>query len=309
MKRVCVFDKSSGIKNVNNEVRGNYKKTGAQDDDLPSELISAKGVVIDDSLAIESRPTIYKIMSGNFRDIFHYNGNILAVIDGEISLILLSGKSVDATIGSGIITDTTVSWAYVNEEVYFVSGPKHGRVLGEQFLPWKKSRYGRETERAFSGPPDGERVAFFLGRVWIANDNFIFFSEPLGFGLFDLGNNFIGFPGKILNIAVVGASMFVFTTNGINLVTGSGIKDLSSRIIPSRPTKQCSVFSGKDVFHTEESGLMRQAVFFVDDNGVFVGYEGGEISNVSKNVNIQSGAAASTIIADKRHIFAAFLWK
>lgn len=305
MKRKVVFDRSIGVTNISDQFRGNYEKTYNAEDVVPISLKFAQDVSIDNTGGIESIGKASLLDDKYWENITLYNGNIVGTINGHISVCTIANEEVGEIVISDVVCSGEVSWCEINGALFFVSGESRGVINGTTVSDWPTGKYGRVSDRVFSGPPKGSRLAWFLGRAWISNENYLFFSEPISVGLFDIGNNFIGFDGDILNIATTTGTMFVFTSNGISVVSGSGVKDLSIRKVFSGTAKSYSTCSSNIGIgaSTDVAGVLSNCILWANELGVFAGFDGGEIKRVSGETLMRVSATKSAIVSSGEHIY------
>jgi hypothetical protein len=65
------------------------------------------------------------------------------------------------------------------------------------------------TNMFLSGPPLGQDIAYSSGRIWIAKDNYVFWTEPLIYHLFKLRENYFSFPETVNMIIPVENGIYV----------------------------------------------------------------------------------------------------
>lgn len=73
-----------------------------------------------------------------------------------------------------------------------------------------------------SAAPAGQLVAIYNGRAYVAQDNYLIYSEPFEYELFDLRNNFITFPSRVTMVAPVKGGIYIGTTEKIMFLDGGG---------------------------------------------------------------------------------------
>ena len=117
----------------------------------------------------------------------------------------------------------------------------------------------------FGPPPAGQLVAFFAGRMYVAKDNFLFYSLPYEHELFDLRYGFIPFEDRITMVAPVTNGIFLGTTKQVNFMQGMtpeefktskvydlGVVEGTARVVKADDIVEkaqpdpCAVWLGKD---------------------------------------------------------------
>lgn len=305
MKRKTVFDRSIGVTNVSDQLRGNYEKTYNSDDTVPVSLKFAQDVLIDNTGGIESVGSARLLDDRNWENITLHDGNIVGTVDGRVSVCTVVEGFAGEVVVSDVVCDSRVSWCNINGDLFFISGSTNGVVRGTSVFEWPAGEYGRVSDRVFSGPPNGSCLAWFLGRAWIASENYLFFSEPISVGLFDRGNSFIGFDGDIITMATTINSMFVFTSSGVSVVSGGNIRDLSIKKVLSESAKTYAVCnSGIGVGQSIDSlGVGASCILWTSEFGVFAGFDSGEVKRISGETLMRVSATRSAIASSGEHIY------
>ena len=84
----------------------------------------------------------------------------------------------------GLTDGARLSFVAVGAAVYFTNGFETGVIRDGTACPWSAAAYpGPDRTNRFTPPPAGQLLAHFAGRIWIARDNLVHFTE--GAGLFD----------------------------------------------------------------------------------------------------------------------------
>lgn len=86
--------------------------------------------------------------------------------------------------------------------------------------------FGVPIRTQFMGAaPAGQAVALFNGRAYVAQGNYLIYSEPYEYELFDLRKNFITFPSRITMVAPVKGGIYVGTMEKIVFLEGGSPDD------------------------------------------------------------------------------------
>mgnify|MGYP000529397921 FL=1 len=81
---------------------------------------------------------------------------------------------------------------------------------------------GRELSTLFLAPPTGAAfIRVDYGRVFIAANNYVLFSEPLNYELFNVAYNTMAFDSPVTGIECTGDGWYVGTENGVYFVQGT----------------------------------------------------------------------------------------
>ena len=83
-------------------------------------------------------------------------------------------------------------------------------------------KQGRELSTLFLAPPTGAAfIRVDYGRVFIAANNYVLFSEPLNYELFNVAYNTIAFDSLVTGIECTGDGWYVGTEKGVYFVQGT----------------------------------------------------------------------------------------
>ena len=126
---------------------------------------------------------------------------------------------------------------------------------------------GRELATPFLDalPADVRQVAAWRGRIYGAqyldplDQTVIWFSQPLGYHLFDLNRDFFMVPGRVLQLADAGEALLVGTDQRVFLYTGEGLQQVAEYgVVPGQHADRGP--GGKTYFWTTR-GLCRVSPF------------------------------------------------
>ena len=79
--------------------------------------------------------------------------------------------------------------------------------------------------------PGGSIVRVFKGRLLVAVDNFLAFSEPFNYGLTSRRHNFIQFESTVTMVEAVESGVYVGTEAAVYFLAGSGPKDFEQAVV------------------------------------------------------------------------------
>lgn len=135
---------------------------------------------------------------------------------------------------------TNVYIAPANSTVYGLAEPRAGAAMVWNASP---NALGIELAQPFCDPlpTDCSVVQAWRGRIYAAqyfpslDQSAIWFSQPLGFHLFDLGSSFILVPGKALMLAPHDLALVIGTDKAISAYDGEILKQLAPYgVVPGR---------------------------------------------------------------------------
>ena len=258
----------TGIDNVNAPFRQYDSSTGRRS----ISMTAATDVDIDNTLAIRRRTGRTRIYSGTPNSCFA-EGSICLFEEGG-SLKLLNQDYTATTLAT--IGSTKVSYVSANNQIFLTNNDLIGYVFGHAFNRFPSVTIANMPYKI--APIAGHIIEFFHGRLFVARDNAVFFSDPFDLGVFDIKNNIIPFDGHVTLMKAVddgiyfsyieqtGAGKTGYWTieNGVNWIDDSmAFEGAVAKI---------------DVKYID-SKLSGTAIMWASDKGIYVGQNGGIVLN------------------------------
>lgn len=200
-------------------------------------LVTANNVNITDTGALKKRDGYSLAKSGNFTSAYSTCDFSRAyLVDGS------SLKDFNGNVLTALTSSAPMFWAEVNENVYYNNGTDSGVIAPDHSVSqWRgapvsygagfKGDDGKDLDVLYDTLPLGATVIqHWRGRMYAAqyfpgeNQTAVWFSEPMGFHLFNLDSNFVMLPGKVEMLAphddalVIGTDERVYAYSGDKLV-------------------------------------------------------------------------------------------
>ncbi len=202
MKPLLFCSGTSGLNTVADPVRVRYDREAGV-----SDLAVAVNIDIDQSGRPSRRQGFSKAQSGNFHSLFCDGGDCYVGRDGDLFRV---GSDLSLTGVRSGLAGGRIHYCQVLNEVYYSNGKENGILQGSLSRPWPTGSYhGPDTNRHFSGPPVGIHLALYRARIFIAEGNVLWWSEPHQYGLFDQAKGFARFGTDIIMVAPVANGLFV----------------------------------------------------------------------------------------------------
>ncbi len=265
-----VFENFTGINNVANAK--NLKV---------DELAQADNVDIDNEGRITRRggytkkftpsSKIHSLWS-NDRMCFFVDGNILKRLHEDYTA---------TNIREGVST-LPMEFIDVNEDVYYSNASVNGFVdsLGSNNL------HSDPGVRHKQKPPTGQHIEYYNGRIYIAKNHTLWFTDAYAFGRVDMRGNAMEFKDEITMVKAVRDGLYISIgdiTNRSSVVflKGPTPKDFISvpifdyGAIEGSPTKCKSAFIGEGSADDED------VVMWASRKGICVGAAGGNARNLT----------------------------
>ncbi|MEA1926907.1 MAG: hypothetical protein U9N73_01780, partial [Candidatus Auribacterota bacterium] len=212
MKPITIFTGATGLNIVEDPVRIPTQRDGK------SDLQVAVNVSIDQSYRVSSRKGTNKVQNGDFHSLFCDGGDCFVVKDD--ALYQVAGDMSLTGIRSGLTINARMSFCQVGDRTYYSNGYELGWIKDGISKVWQIGTYsGPETNKIFSGPMVGHHLTEFAGRIFISQENVLWWSELFDFGLFEQAASFVQFHTKIILLEPVTSGMFVSTQKNTYFLT------------------------------------------------------------------------------------------
>ena len=268
MKPIPVFRGTTGLNNKIDPVRLRWNnETGIQ------ELAVAKDVDIGDSGRVSRRKGYSQVLSladchsiypvGDYCAFVH--DNALAVLERDYAYKNLRNVTVGAKM----------SYAQVQDKVYYCNGYENGFVKDRLSYSWIGEAYvGPVTTKTFSPPPVGHLLELYSGRIYIAADSTIWYTEPFAYDWVNFAENFIQFKSKLRMVQSVKDGLVVSDSKNTYFLGGTNPKELGFRVIANYPAIEGTDCKAYDI--DEE-----QVVVWTSTEGICTCATNGKFTNLT----------------------------
>jgi len=269
-----IFWGSTGINNVVDPTRiaFDYRK-GITD------LAFGVNIDIDDTGRPSRRKGMERQRQGRWTGLFDCGGYAIGILAATLYVI-----ERDFSIrGIRNVTEgSRLRAAIAGGKTYYVTGHEVGIVHHREALAWEAGSYvGPDTRREISGPPIGHQVAFYNGRMYVAAENIIWYSEPFSYGWFDLARNFIPLPDRIRMIAPVADGIYVSDDEGTYFLHGGTPMEFARRQVQTAPAIEGTDVrcDGHKLHALQLSGPVQ---IWTSTDGIIVGANSGQTINITE---------------------------
>lgn len=270
---ITIFRGTSGLNIVDPPTRIGQQENGFVD------LQAAVNISIDQSGRPQTRRGVTQLQSGSFHSLFCDGGDCFVVKDNALYQVAADG-SLSGAIRSGL-SNNRMSYAQVGDRTYYSNGIDFGIIYQGKHVDWVEEDYiGPETHRHFSGPVSGNHIAEFFGRMLIAKDNVLWWSEPYNFGLYDMAGSFVQFYTKIIMFAPVDMGLFLSTEKNTYFLTGRDPKQWQVKKVAGYPAIEWTNIRVEAADIGAE--LSGQYVVWASCEGAILGMPDGNIVNLNK---------------------------
>ncbi len=173
-----------------------------------------------------------------------------------------------------------VVYRRINNDTYFTDGVITGAYGLTGLRAWGSSRITANNER-LSPPPPGRVLGHFNGRLFIGQDNYLWYTQPYDYEHVNRAVNFLGFSSPVTVFAPVSDGVFVGTEEEISFLKGGDPKSFVR--IPKAP------YGGVLGTETELPGIYlggeqkqpQPIQAWMSKQGLCVGLDGGDFVNLT----------------------------
>lgn len=117
----------------------------------------------------------------------------------------------------------------IGDRVYYSNTVNSGFLLGNEDYPWEVTIYrGPTTDRIFHAPKRGKFLMLFHGRMYMALDNLLWFTEYMDYHKMDYANNYVTLPSRITGLAASEDCLWVATEDSIHPFTGKAATEFDA---------------------------------------------------------------------------------
>ena len=216
----------------------------------------------------------------------------LAVIDGK--LVKLEGQDLVQTTLAEVAANSQLSATEVNGEVYWSNGVKKGKVDSDGFAaPWGAEYVPHDyvpgasiTEEEFKNlqaPPAGHIVRYFSGRIYIARNETVVFTEALMYDWCRPANGMFMFPDRPVLLEPSGEGLYVSYEGATVYIHGSDPYDVRQEFV-SATTAIPGASHSIDVAELGLQGYTGQVPVWWTREGVLVaGLPGGNVQELTRD--------------------------
>ncbi len=268
----------------------------------PGELQRAVNIDIDDTGHVRRRRGATKLASGAFHSLFEADDTTLYVVkDGVLCRLLPNNATVSlgTTIGA-----RRVAYVQVASQIYFSSGAMSGVIYpDDQVGPWGASNgqnvwispVVRPTEtlpdtrgRLLGPPPMAEHLAYFNGRIYLANGSTLWATELYLYHYVDKTRNFQQYESPITMVAAVGNGIYVGTETAVYFLSGTFTEMRRETVLrvgalPGSVVRLPAEAASPPQLRENGISQTRPAIAFMTPDGLCLGLDSGQCYNLTES--------------------------
>ena len=298
--RVPYLRASTGLNNKFDPVRASYNPENGI-----SDLTKAVNVNIDRTGRIDRRKGYTEIGSlQECHSFYHYGSCLYFVGSNRIQCY----KGVGTPEESHWVGNARCSFEGIGDRVYFCNGTIKGYLIGSTYYPWEVAEYvGPDTRKTFSAPPIGHKLCLFRGRMYVAQNEVVWYSEALSYHEFDLVRNYILPGSNVRMIRGVSDGLYIGTDKDIKFYSGTSGQDFDVDTV-----SDYGVVEGTDVVVSgrllksvnQRVNLTRNVILVVTHEGVLLLGPGGYVEQLMDDkLDLPTSNLGSAAVINGKYIF------
>ncbi len=301
---ITIFESTAGLDTKSDPAKLKWTPEGGFMD-----LAVAYNIDISDIGRISRRKGFTRRFASGAHSIFAYGSICLFVTDNALT-VLHEDFSTNAI--RNVTPGARMDYEPVGNEIYYANGHEIGVVIAGSSFGWVFTEYiGPETTRTFSNPPIGRLIEYYNGRVYIVQDDVVWYSEPFNLNAFDLARNYIQLPGYIRMLKAVAGGLYVSTETDIFFYKGSTPEDFHEVKVADYPAIEgtAQVIQGRINFGQDGKpdvevawGLEKSAILLAE-KGVCWGGSGGEFFNLTeKRIKLPKASTGAGLFHEGKYV-------
>lgn len=299
MQRQLLFSGSTGLNNIVDPVRHEYiDKVGV------NVLAIAKNVEHDFTGRVSRRKGwTYTTVTGNCHSLFCDGGMCLFVTGNALTLL---AHDMSTTALRNVTVGARMSYAQVNDRVYYTNGREKGYVSANLSRGWTRPStvHGvKDTTLMLSGPPTGSLLEYFKGRMYVIQMNVAWASEAYDVNTYNLVKNFVNFESPITMFKGVTQGVWVGTRNRIVFLRGTSLGEFTYEVkglFGSFPGTEVKV----DNFKIGDGNISEVGVLFATKYGACLGTSDGKLIPLTdRKLSVPYTLKGSGTVINSKYIF------
>lgn len=287
------------------------KNTVARERLTITDLERAINVDLDNAGQLKRRRGYRKMLSGNCHSMFTSNhGSVYVVKDGN--LCLLNPDFTTRTIVSGVGIQP-LAYVHVNDTIYFSSSVTSGKFNHDTLVPSPWGAVAAEKMwlspvvnptptlppikgKSLMRPPLATALAYYNGRIYMAVGKAVWVTELYLYDWVDDVKGFTPYEADVTVLASVTDGLYVGTETGVWFQTGpfnemKRVAAVSSGALPGSAV-QVPPHLIPDPFVMST----KSAIMLMTQDGVCLGMDGGNMTNVSQDRVVLPKAAKANAL-------------
>lgn len=301
MQRILWFTGSSGIDTTFDPARIPYdKEKGIESADI------AINVDISKTKRLSRRKGWqYTEITEASHSLFCDGGDAFYVSGDALKLYT---PGVGSTSLRNVTVDAPMKYVQIGSRTFYTNGRETGFILSGKSYGWNVATpVQKDTTIVYSPPPVGSLVGYFKGRMYVAQQHILWYSEPNNLNTFNL-KEYLPFSSAVKMFKGVSKGIWIGTENQILFLKGDTPKEsiqerkAFARVVPGSDAYiDCTSIPGL----VNEYGYQIEGigVIFSADKGIYLGTEDGKLLQLSRGkLDIPKAAYGAGVCIKDRYI-------
>lgn len=302
-KPLLIFRESSGINTKLDPVRLRFSAENGI-----SELAAAVNVIVDnsgriirrDGSTVTSRIESWKNLFGCGAYGIGTMGDALCIIEPNMAYTAIRNITPDTRMSYVRSTDGK------QDVIFYANGFQHGRIIEKVSHGWPLIvPVGTKTIKSFYPAPLGHLLEVYNGRMFIAVNNLLCYSEPNTYHAYRLAANYFGFPSRIKMIQAVSGGLWISDSESVYFLGGIIAPSLQEMPVQIK-VADYPVIEGSAVKVPGSrigEGMAGIVVVFTTTEGVCIGTGDGQLINVTeRKIDMPEGLSGAGFYKDGQYI-------
>lgn len=211
---------------------------------------------------------------------FYLDGaNLMRLNDNDTATLMFSGLAGN------------VSFEYFNGIVYLSDGTVNKRIVNGAVTGWPIDSH-LASDPEYMAVPAGSIIRQYNGRIYVAKDKIVWFTDPFTVGSVQKQRNFIQFPATVTIMEPTTSGIW-FVSNTTEFYAGGG----PDEFIPRQALPYGAV-PGTSVPVPNSKNIM-----WYSDRGAVMATPDGQIKNIQEaNIAAESGTSGAALIREENGI-------
>ena len=272
---ITIFRGTMGLNNVIDPARIVFDPRSGMID-----LAAGYNVDIDDTGRPGRRKGFTSVLGSNSHSLYGWGGSYALFVTGDALSVLHADYT--ATEIRNVREGARMSYAEVAGSVYYANNHEKGVVKDEISYEWVDEDYiGPTTHKVFYDPPIGHLLEQWNGRMLVAKDDVVWYSEPFAYGRFRKASNYIPLSSRARMVKGVKGGVFTSDETATYFHPGQDAAGLGSVKVADYPAIEGTekVISGSKI---GSGGITDRCVIWTSTKGICLGGPEGFFKNLTE---------------------------
>jgi len=280
MQRVLWFGSSTGLDTTFDPVREVFD---------PEKGVHSASIAVNVDVSKTGRVSRrkgweYTIVTDACHSLF-CDGGAAFVVQGDALKLLAPDMSTSNL--RNVTVNAPMSYSQIGSRTFYTNGRENGFILNGKSYGWNKAVPNqKDSTIVYSPPPVGTMLGYYKGRMYIAQQHILWYSEANNLNTFNL-KNYLSFSSSVDMFKSVSKGIWLGTENQVLFLKGNSPDKLTQErkalvgVIPGSDTYvDCTSIPGLvDEYGYQLDGV---GVLFCTPKGIYLGTEDGKLMQLSK---------------------------